>query len=94
MLGFHKRETASYVFRENTVLTAIGCGLGIVLGIWLHRFVMHEINIDLISFDVVIKISSIMISVILTFVFNFIVNRFMTGKLENINMAESLKSVD
>ena len=94
VLGFHKRETASYVFRENTVLTAIGCGLGIVLGIWLHRFVMHEINIDLISFDVVIKISSIMISVILTFVFNFIVNRFMTGKLENINMAESLKSVD
>lgn len=37
VLGFYPKETASYVFRENMVLTAIGCGLGLILGKWFHR---------------------------------------------------------
>lgn len=94
VLGFFKKETASYVFRENMVLTAIGCAVGLLLGKLLHLYVMHEINIDLVSFDVQVKWGSYLISIFLTFVFNWIVNRMMSGKLEKINMAESLKSVD
>ena len=48
VLGFYPKETASYVFRENMVLTAIGCGLGLILGKWFHRFVMGEIQIDMV----------------------------------------------
>lgn len=94
VLGFYTKETASYVFRENMVLTAIGCGLGLILGKWFHRFVMGEIQIDMVSFNVQINAVSYLFSVLLTMGFAWIVNCMMTGKLERINMAESLKSID
>ena len=94
VLGFYRKETAQYVFRENMVLTAIGCGLGLLLGKLLHLYVMQEVNIDMISFDVKIDPSGYLFSVLLTFLFNWVVNRMMSGKLDQINMAESLKSVD
>lgn len=94
VLGFFKKETASYVFRENMVLTAIGCALGLFLGKMLHLYVMHEINIDMISFDVHVSMVGYLISIFLTFIFTWGVNLIMSGKLEKINMAESLKSVD
>lgn len=94
VLGFYRGETSSYVFRENTVLTAMGCALGLVLGKLLHIYVMHEVNIDMISFDVHVTALSYFLSVVLTFAFTWVVNRIMAVKLDRINMAESLKSVD
>ncbi len=84
VLGFYKKETATYVFRENTVLTGIGCAVGLVLGRLLHIYVMHEVDIDMMSFDVHVELVSYLLSI----------NRIMSGKLDKINMAESLKSVD
>ncbi len=94
VLGFYRNETASYVFRENMALTAIGCAVGLLLGKLLHIYVMHEVDIDLVSFDVHVRTVSYLLSVILTFLFTWVVNRIMSGKLDKINMAESLKSVD
>lgn len=94
VLGFYRGETSSYVFRENMVLTAMGCALGLVLGKLLHIYVMHEVNIDMISFDVHVRAVSYLLSILLTFAFTWVVNRIMAGKLDRINMAESLKSVD
>lgn len=94
VLGFYRKETASYVFRENMVLTAIGAAVGLILGYFLHGFIMGRINVDMVSFDVHIRPVSYVYSILLTFVFNFLVNRVMAVKLEGINMAESLKSVD
>ncbi len=94
VLGFYQRETAKYVFRENTVLTALGCAIGLFLGKLLHAYVMYKAKIDMVSFDVHIQWTSYLYSVILTFVFAWVVNRMMAGKLNRINMAESLKSVD
>lgn len=94
VLGFYQRETARYVFRENTVLTALGCAAGLLLGKLLHAYVMYKAKIDMVSFDVHIRWTSYLYSAVLTFVFAWVVNRMMTGKLNRINMAESLKSVD
>lgn len=94
VLGFYKKETSAYVFRENMVLTAIGSVLGLGLGYLLHSYVMHEINIDMIAFDIHISPFSYAFSILLTFLFAWFINRVMTVKLEKINMAESLKSVD
>lgn len=94
VLGFYKKETASYVFRENTVLTAIGCMIGLLLGKCLHSYVMSQIHVDIVSFDSIVTQKSYILSILLTFVFTWIVNRFMRIKLNKINMAESLKSVD
>ncbi len=94
VLGFFRRETSAYVLRENIVLTAIGTAVGLGLGVLLHKFVMAQIVVDLVSFRTEIFPISFVISALLTFVFNFIINLFMGIKLEKINMAESLKSVD
>ncbi len=94
VLGFYARETADYVFRENLVLTAIGAVVGLGLGKWLHWFVMYNINIDMISFRTRIAPVSYVWSLLLTFAFAMLVNGIMFFKLEKINMAESLKSIE
>ncbi|MCM1495599.1 MAG: FtsX-like permease family protein [Bacteroides sp.] len=94
VLGFFRNETAAYIFRENMILTSIGIGVGLVLGNFLHRFVMNQIQVDMVSFDIRIRFVSYIYSILLTFIFYFGVNRVMSIKLEGINMAESLKSVD
>lgn len=94
VLGFYKEETKSYIFRENVVLTLLGSLVGLVLGHYLHAFIMSEINLDDISFDVNIRGTSYLLSVVGTLAFNWLVNLFMSGKLEKVQMAESLKSVD
>lgn len=94
VLGFYKKETAGYVFRENILLTVLGMLLGLVLGNFLHAFVMNEIQVDMIAFETRIKPLSFLYSGLLTLAFAGAVDRFMEGKLEGISMTESLKSVD
>lgn len=94
VLGFYPSETASYVFRENIVLTAIGSLVGLVMGYFLHQFVMYNIDITAMTFDVRIFPKSYFYSFLLTFGFGILVNCFMLIKLNRINMAESLKSIE
>ena len=94
VLGFYARETADYVFRENLVLTGMGAVVGLGLGKWLHWFVMYNINLEMISFKTVIMPVSYLWSLLFTFGFALLVNGLMFFKLEKINMAESLKSIE
>ncbi len=94
VLGFYRKETAMYVFRENRILTAIGILAGLVIGKYLHRFVMYKIDVEAIAFDVRIAPKSVLYSIVLTFVFAGVVNRVMNRKLDEINMAESMKSIE
>lgn len=94
VLGFYPSETAAYVFRENTILTAVGAAAGIVLGRYLHAYVMSQIRIDMMHFDVRIEWPSYLLSFALTFLFAAVVNLAMLFRLERINMAESLKSIE
>ena len=94
VLGFYPRETASYVFSENMVLCVISALVGLPAGKLLHAFVMAQIKIDMIRFDVRVSLLSYAISVALTFVFAILVNLALRVKLEKINMAESLKTVE
>ncbi len=94
VLGFYPGETAQYVFRENILLTFLGMIAGLFLGVLLHRFVMSQIIVDMVYFEVRILKKSYIYSMLLTFLFTFLVNLVMNGKLEKINMAESLKSVE
>lgn len=94
VLGFYPSETSAYVFRENFFLTGISGLVGLLLGKALHAFVMNEIQVDLISFDVRISPLSYIISFVLTFVFAAAVNLAMYYKLDRISMTESLKSIE
>ena len=94
VLGFYPGETAAYVFRENNTLTFLGMLVGLPLGKWLHAYVMSQIRIDTIAFDVRIAWQSVVFSMLLTAVFAAIVNVVMYFKLRRISMAESLKSIE
>lgn len=94
VLGFYKNETAAYVFRENLVLTGISAVCGIPMGILLLRYVMDQIRIKSMYFGWRLSPLSLVISVLLTFVFAVAAELFLAGKLEKINMAESLKAIE
>lgn len=94
VLGFRKCETSEYVFRENIVLTTIGMAIGLGLGVLLHSFVIDQIVVDLVYFRKQITFISFILSIVLTYAFTLIVDRIMTIRLDKINMAESLKSVE
>jgi ABC-type antimicrobial peptide transport system, permease component len=94
VLGFYQNETAQYVFRENVILASIGMLVGLGLGILLHKFVMSKIIVDMVYFNETIKPMSYVYSMLLTLLFTFLVNLVMRRKLDTINMAESLKSVE
>ncbi|MCI8524389.1 MAG: FtsX-like permease family protein [Oscillospiraceae bacterium] len=94
VLGFYAGETASYVFRENFVLTIVGAVLGLGLGRLLHAYVMLQIRIDTMHFDAHVAGWSYLWSFALTFVFAAAVDFIFFFRLERIHMAESLKSTE
>ena len=94
VLGFYRGETAAYVFRENRVLTLLGSLAGIPLGILLHRFVMGQIKVDLVSFVPRIALLTFVFALVMTFLFEAVVHLFMRRRIARIPMAESLKSVE
>ena len=94
VLGFYPNETSAYVFRENLILTAIAAVVGLPVGKILHTFIIHQIKIDLMSFNMHIQPVSFLLSVVMTFIFAGIVNFVMYFRLEKISMTESLKSIE
>lgn len=94
VLGFYQDETGAYVFRETITLTLIGGILGLVMGKLLHMFIMNQIKVEMISFKQQIFGISYLISLLATFIVTFMVNWMLRKKIDKINMAESLKSVE
>jgi len=94
VLGFYSNETHSYVLRESMVLTVFGMVVGVPLGMWLHGFVMAQVQVDMVSFHVRIELMSYVLAVIITFAISVAVNFALHGKINKINMAESLKAVE
>lgn len=94
VLGFYDNETASYVYRENLILTALGAFLGTFAGYWLHRWLIDTISMDYMIFGRGLHMKSYVYAVILTIVFSLSVNFFSFFSIRKINMVESLKSVE
>ena len=94
VLGFNAAETASYVFKENLALTVVGALLGLVFGKLLLIFVMSQIKIDMVWFTVLTEPVSYLWSIGLTLLSALVVNFVFYFRLDKINMAEALKSVE
>jgi putative ABC transport system permease protein len=94
VLGFNARETAMYVFKENLALTVIGSAMGLGLGYLLLLFVMSQIHIDMVYFKALVMPLSYIISAVLTVLTACFVCFIFYFKLDKINMAEALKSVE
>ena len=94
VLGFYDPETDMYVFRENFVLTLLGVVVGLPMGVGLHAYVMAQIKLDLISFDVRIAPWSFVFSALLTLLFSVLVSLILRLKIRRIDMAQALKSIE
>ena len=94
VLGFYDQEVAAYVYHENIILTLMGIVVGVGLGTLLHQYIIHTIRVDMVMFGQHVSLVSFLISAVLTAVFSAFVNFVMYFKLKEINMVESLKSVE
>lgn len=94
VLGFFDGEVASYVYRENVLLTAVGAVAGIFIGKVLHLFIIGTVEVDSCMFGRTIKPVSYLYGVLFTVGFSLIVNGVMYFKLKKIDMVESLKSIE
>lgn len=94
VLGFYDGEVASYVYRENILLTIIGSVVGMVLGNLLHRYIILTVEVEEAMFGRQIHWQSYLYSFLFTVAFSLFVNWVMFYKLKKIDMVESLKSVE
>ena len=94
VLGFYNIETAEYVYRENIILTIIGILLGMVLGFFLHRYVIVTAELDMMMMGREVRAVSYLYATLLTVGFAMFVNFVLYFKLKKIDMVESLKSVE
>jgi len=94
VLGFRDGETNAYIYREAFILTAISIGIGMILGIMLHRFVLDLIEINAISLYKNIGWISFIMSCAITMAISVLMQAITYFKLKKIDMIESLKSVE
>ena len=62
------------------------------LGIFLHRFVIYNVEVDAVMFGRTIKALSYVYAAALTMVFSLLVNLVMRRHLRRISMVESMKA--
>lgn len=94
VLGFTKGEVNSYIFREIILLALIGAALGLILGYFLEGFVVLTAEVDHVMFGRDIHVMSFVLGYILTMLFTVAILFTMRGKLDKIDMVESLKSIE
>lgn len=92
VLGFFDREVNAYIFRETGILSVIGTAAGLILGIFLHAFVVRTAEVDIVMFGRTISPMSYVLSALLTLVFSALVDVVMARKLRKIDMVESMKA--
>lgn len=94
LLGFYEKELESYVFRENIVLTILGTLLGLVLGMAILGVVIQAAEVETIFLVKDINYINLGLSIIITICFTLITNWMMKKKIKNIDMIDSLKSIE
>ena len=94
VLGFRNREVYSYIFKEVFILSFIGMLCGLPLGRLELGFVMSIIDMEMVMFSTVVQPDSYLYGALITMVFTLLVVLLMRKTLRNVQMVESLKSVE
>ena len=92
VLGFTDREVNSYINRESVILSLIGTAFGLVLGVFLHRYIVDSAEMSSLMFGRNVKALSFVFSAALTMAFSVFVDLIMRRKLRKISMVESMKA--
>ena len=94
VLGFRRKEYCDYIFRENIILSLIGASLGMFFGYFLHRFVVLTVEMDNMLFIRTMPLYIYLIAFGMTVGFTIIINLAMRHILDQVDMVESLKSIE
>ena len=92
VLGFYDQEVYRYIFREIELLALIGSGVGLALGVPLHKFIILTVEMDQLMFIRTIAPRSYLLAVALTMVFTVVVCFAMRRHVRRISMVESMKA--
>ena len=94
VLGFYDRETTAYIYRENIFLTVFGILLGLVMGRFLHAWLVLTVEVDLVMFGRTAPAYAYLLAAAFTVLFSVIVNIAAHYRLKKVDMVESLKTVE
>lgn len=94
VLGFRRKEYCDYIFRENIILSLIGASFGMFFGYFLHRFVILTVEMDNMLFIRTMPLYIYLIAFGMTVGFTIIINLAMRHILDQVDMVESLKSIE
>lgn len=94
VLGFNNGEVYSYIFKEVFILSLIGMLVGQPFGKLELIFVMDIIDMEMVMFSTNILPTSYIYGFLITMIFTVIVILLMRKTLRNVEMVESLKSVE
>lgn len=95
VLGFRDGETNAYIYREAAVLTLVSLGAGLVLGVFLHGFVLHVIETTgSVTLVPAINWPSYLAACALTLFFSALMQAVTYFTLKKVDMISSLKSVE
>lgn len=94
VLGFRRKEYCDYIFRENIILSLIGASFGMFFGYFLHRFVVLTVEMDNMLFIRTMPLYIYLIAFGMTVGFTIIINLAMRHILDQVDMVESLKSIE
>lgn len=94
VLGFRRKEYCDYIFRENIILSLIGASIGMFFGYFLHRFVVLTVEMDNMLFIRTMPLYIYLIAFGMTVGFTIIINLAMRHILDQVDMVESLKSIE
>lgn len=94
VLGFYANELATYVLRENIILTFISLIFGVLFGKVLHYYVITSAEIDVLMFNYELRMSSYLLACALTVGLSVLINFVMARRANQVNMSEALKTFD
>ena len=94
VLGFNNSEVYSYIFKEVFLLSLFGMIIGLPLGKLELIFVMDIIEMEMVMFSTVVEPFSYIAGFVIIMIFTLLVIMLMRKTLRNVQMVESLKSVE
>ena len=94
VLGFSRREIASSLVYESSILTVIGSIFGMFIGLPLEYMVLGANETKLVAWSYAIYRDTYVIALVISAIVGIIVNVLISSRINKVMMAESLKSVE
>ncbi|MDY4762330.1 FtsX-like permease family protein [Streptococcus thoraltensis] len=94
VLGFFNKEVTMYIYRETIILSLIGIGVGLLTGIYLHKFIMSMIGGNDILFGTQVTWTVYAIPIAVILIILILLGWLVNYILKTVDMLEALKSVD